>query len=256
MNNPKRAGKNGPVGTSNKWKVLLEKAQDDIFNILDNYEDKDENLISVKARDLYEKTDITNIKYEESYSFKQPSDIKSDSKLVDNNYDNIDHNKESYSTLMGTMVHRLMEMIIMSKDSLNKETIINDILTKYVTIEFSNQIEIFKSKLNKVYDVIHNGGFIQKGNASQDILNIVLNADSVYSEIPFTYKKEDVIYNGIIDLIYEKNGKLHIIDWKTNKDDNNLDEHYKQQLEAYKDSVKTLLGKEIEDALIYHIDIQ
>ena len=61
--------------------------------------------------------------------------------------------------------------------------------------------------------------------------------------------------NGIIDLIYRKDGKLHIIDWKTNRNEEGLAEHYKGQLDAYKKAVKLMTGEEAEDALIYHISI-
>ena len=82
-----------------------------------------------------------------------------------------------------------------------------------------------------------------------------MDADEVYSEVPFSYRKQDAIYHGIIDLIYNADGKLHIIDWKTNRDGEGLSEHYQGQLEAYREAVKRMLGEETEDALIYHIPV-
>ena len=64
-----------------------------------------------------------------------------------------------------------------------------------------------------------------------------------------------MIWNGIIDLIYRKDDKLHIIDWKTNRSAEGLAEHYKGQLDAYKNATKEITGKEVEDALIYHIQL-
>ena len=156
--------------------------------------------------------------------------------------------------MMGTMVHRMMEMIIMSKDKLQKNVMINNIISEYLTSEFENRKELFADAMNNVYDVMHNGGFPQINGAMQEILPEVLNADEVYSEVPFTYKEEETIWNGIIDLIYKKDGKLHIIDWKTNRSDKGLAEHYKNQLDTYKEATKQIIGEDVEDALIYHIN--
>ena len=116
--------------------------------------------------------------------------------------------------------------------------------------------ESFRKKLESVYDVMHNGGYPQINGAIQDILPEILSADEVYSEVPFTYKEEGTIWNGIIDLIYRKAGKLHIIDWKTNRNDEGLAEHYKDQLDAYKKATKEITGESAKYALIYHISIE
>ena len=259
ISEPKRKGKNGPVGMGNKWKPLKEKTRDKFFetfdkNIANNETAEDE----VKSNDLYKNVKLIDIKSEESYSLRHPSDVQSLSKTSELPYESEGisiNNGETYSTLMGTMVHRLMEMIVMSKDSIPKEIAVNNILNEYVTEEYVDKLNIFKEKLFNVYEVMHNGGFAQKGKAPQDILPIILKSDNHYSEVPFTYKKGNEIWTGFIDLIYEDEGKLYIIDWKTNKNDENLDEHYKDQLNSYKEAAKTVLDKKIEDAIIYHIDI-
>ena len=157
--------------------------------------------------------------------------------------------------MIGTMVHRLMEMIIMSKDNLSENDIVNNILYEYMIPDMEKYRGSFDKKLRFVYKTMHVGGYPQINGATQDILPELLNADETYSEVPFAYKEKDIIWNGIIDLIYRKNGKLHIIDWKTNKNDEGLAEHYKGQLEAYKKATKQITDEEVEDAMIYHITI-
>ena len=262
VNHPKEPRKENIISGNgrSKWKVLKEHINEDIFEkIAENSNYKEQKLNEIDADSIYKNAIITKITNEETYSFKQPSDIQSSSKTNEKPYENGGlpiKNDETYSTLIGTMVHRLMEMIIMSKDNISKEDAINNILTEYVTEEFVNNLSTFKEKLIKVYEVMHNGGFNQKGKAPQNLLPILLNADKCYSEVPFTFLDDNNnLWNGIIDLIYEKDNKLHIIDWKTNKDDSNLDEHYKDQLEAYKKAVKQTLNIDVEDALIYHITL-
>lgn len=244
----------------NKWEKLFAANQNPFFEEFSEIGspikvDADEK----DANSLYKDNNVfIESAYEKTYDKKSPSTLTVPSKINDESYDHEEvreHGEDTYSTIIGTMVHRLMEMIIMSKDRLTRDSIVNNIISEYVTKEFEEYIPIFTKVLNNTYDVIHNGGFNQKGKVSQDILSILLNADEVYSEIPFTYQEDSVIWNGIIDLIYRKDNKLHIVDWKTNRNDEDLDEHYKNQLDAYIKASEKMLNEKIEDALIYHIDI-
>ena len=262
VNDPKRSRGDKIINGNgwSKWKVLKEHINEDFFKVIgENPNYKEPEFEEIKADDLYKSAKLIEINAKETYLFKQPSDIQTPSKTSELPYENEGMpigNGETYATLMGTMVHRLMEMIIMSNNNISKNDAINNILNEYVTQEFKDKLDLFKQKLINVYDVMHNGGFPQKGKAPQDILPIILSADKYYSEVPFTLKEGNNLWNGIIDLIYEKDGKLHIIDWKTNKDDEGLDEHYKDQLNAYIKATKLTLGKDVEDALIYHLDIK
>jgi len=219
-----------------------------------NYDDFDNtsNIIQNNSKELSEL----------SYELNNPSkliqkDNDIDLDINERTQKHINENGiDSLATITGTIVHRLMELMIMSNKKIFKQDMINFIIEENITNEFNDNKDFLVSILNKVYDVMNNGGFEQKGKAPKDILPIILSADKCYSEVPFISKQGNNICNGIIDLVYEKDGKLHIIDWKTNKDDNNLDEHYKDQLNAYKIAAKNGIGKEVEDALIYHIDIK
>ena len=73
-------------------------------------------------------------------------------------------------------------------------------------------------------------------------------------------KTVKTLWNGIMDVIYKKDGKWHIVDWKTNKEGSHLDEKYKDQLEAYKTAFRTIFADDDQvdidvDAYTYHIDI-
>lgn len=57
-----------------------------------------------------------------------------------------------------------------------------------------------------------------------------------------------------MDAVYRKDGAWHIIDYKTNADADDLDKHYREQLEAYTKAFKTMTGNEA-DALTYHIEV-
>ena len=147
----------------------------------------------------------------------------------------------------GTLIHRMMEMIINSKGKLAKNIIINNVLNEYSLSD--NQT--YKNILSSVYDTMFSGGYPQKNNAPQDLLGVAFSS-TCSCEIPFSYKEGKMIWQGIIDLLYINGDKYFIVDYKTNEDDENLEEEYKSQLEAYKKALKKTLGIDAE-AYIYHI---
>ncbi len=250
----KRGDKFSSVGKRNQWYYLLEKVKDDIFKVVKEDNSFTSNIGKiVDASELY---DIESLKQNDisTYQYKKPSEIKDIPKTDDSP---IDEETNNDSTLLGTMVHRLLEMIIMSKDKLDKDDIIYNILDEYVTQEYIDNKENYKQVLNNVYSQMHNGGYPQVNGIKQDILSLLLSKDvKTYCEIPFTYKDDNTIWKGIIDLVYEKDNELHIIDWKTNKENIGLDDEYKSQLDAYKNAIKNILNKDVKDAYIYHIDIK
>ena len=268
INHAKQAGRTGaPQASANKWKPLKDKllskekdADDSAHMLLETlgenpyYNKADHDTVDPIA--LYDETETTMIRTEPTYVKASPSTLKTVSKISEDPFESEgieETNEETYSTLIGTMVHRLMEMILMSKDQLSETDIIDNILSEYTIAEFKDQEDRFRQTLESVYEVMHQGGYPQSNGAIQDILPELLKAEEIASEVPFTYKEEDTIWNGIIDLIYRKDGKLHIIDWKTNKSDKGLAEHYMGQLDAYKKAVRQITGENVEDALIYHI---
>ena len=148
----------------------------------------------------------------------------------------------------GTLIHRLMEMIVNSKGKLVK-----DIMVDVVLNEFSlSDNQTYRDILDRVYDTMFNGGYPQNNDAPQDLLKIVFNS-TCECEVPFSFKEGKMIWQGIIDLLYINNGQYFIVDYKTNEDDDNLDEEYKKQLEAYKKALKKSLGV-VAEAYIYHIE--
>ena len=55
-------------------------------------------------------------------------------------------------------------------------------------------------------------------------------------------------------MVYRKSDKWHIIDYKTNTDDSDLDKQYESQLSAYTETFKATTGEDA-DAAVYHINI-
>ena len=74
---------------------------------------------------------------------------------------------------------------------------------------------------------------------------------NIYHEYEFIYNKGDIKYHGIIDLIVEYPSYIDIIDFKLK---NVTDEHYKEQLEGYKEYISKITNKKVNTYLYSIID--
>lgn len=158
------------------------------------------------------------------------------------------------AALVGTMVHRLMECVVSSGGNTGITGLVSSILDSFGVSD-----EKYAKLLSGVLETLSNGGFPQKNGAVQDILSELADAEQTGCEVPFSYRKDleggsFEIYHGIIDLVYKKSGKWHIIDYKTNAETTGLDDRYEDQLEAYKSAFYAITGEKA-DAFIYHIDV-
>lgn len=160
--------------------------------------------------------------------------------------------EEHDSTLIGTIIHKLMECLVASRNDYK------DIDALIEKIAFDYHAEKYLNLLKNTAKAILNGGFMQKNSSlPADILNELLSAKQVWCEVPFSYQNDKGnIISGVIDCLYlDKENMYHIIDYKTNKEDDVkvLKNEYEKQLAVYQASLRKLGIN--ATAHIYHIDI-
>lgn len=159
---------------------------------------------------------------------------------------------------LGTMLHRLMELLVRSKNRMSVADMTTQILEECLPAEYELQREIFAHAVTATAERIRQGGFAQENGVPQDILQTLLTAEEVCTEVPFCYSEKQgdktVLYNGIMDVVYCEHGNWHIIDYKTNQDGEHLDQKYHAQLDTYIKALKQTTGHEA-DAKIYHIEV-
>jgi len=153
------------------------------------------------------------------------------------------------AALTGTLVHRLMECIVSGGIPADTNLLISSILHEYEAEE-----QVYCPLLKKVIDTMTHGGYPQENDVPADLLAVLRNADEVYCEVPFCQQRGSEIVNGIIDLLYRMGDAWHILDYKTNAERSRLSEKYAEQLAAYTEAVREIVGVEA-DAIIYHIDV-
>ena len=259
------------------WTPLGPDMRPDVFGLFEGPVPANKEKDTVSADELYDKAKkecvLSNKVNDASYINMKPSKLdstsskmKSGDEVSDEETDsstdteeNSTDKKEGFATLIGNMVHRLMETIVSNRNTGDIDAIIAETIRMFRTIKSEPYEQRFSDMLHSVATVITSGGYAQTNGVPQDILNTLLNADDVYCEVPFAYKetvnKEDVLWNGVIDVMYREGEDWHIVDYKTNAESTGLDEHYKNQLEAYCKAVEESTGIKVVDAKIYHIDV-
>ena len=105
---------------------------------------------------------------------------------------------------------------------------------------------------------------------SSEFMKKIKNAKEIYKEMPFytyvntkeiynTENEENILVQGIIDLYYiDENDNIILVDYKTDyvKDEKELVEKYKIQLEFYAKALEEALGKKISETYIYSIYVE
>ena len=69
--------------------------------------------------------------------------------------------------------------------------------------------------------------------------------------------EETTIVQGIIDALFEEDGKYVVVDYKTDKvdDPKKLVEEYENQLKVYKNAVEKITDKEVKEMIIYSVEL-
>ena len=246
----------------NPWGDLLDDNLP-LIPIAPNPDDYKKILENVEAETLRSDCCKNEESNKPSYGIKKPSDFKIkiyNDNVTDIDEDKVDVNREKEiinngidyeSTIVGTMVHRLMELLVNSRNSYSVEDAIYNVMKEFNYPEYENLIANVANKMT--------GGGCKQNNGflPDDILTELVNADKVMCELPFAYKENNITVQGIIDCIYLKNNEWTIIDYKTNKENDvsRLSQEYSGQLHYYK---KALLNTYQIDAKakIYHIDVE
>ena len=276
-----QATSKGGESHKSKWEPLMENASEneikDFFECTEETEKVAITSDSVDSISLYDKAEessvLKNRKSEKAtYSIETPSHLHLPSKMSESQEHVADEAPKAteepqndqlsvvhrHPQELGTMTHKLMEMLVSAKDKIEASEAVNEILNEFLTPECEKFRDDFKAALSGVAERMRNGGYAQSNGLPQDMLKTLLDADEVYCEVPFCYSEESengkAVWNGIMDVVYLANGAWHIVDYKTNADGNDLDKRYELQLAAYIKAFKKTTGNDA-DAFTYHIDI-
>jgi ATP-dependent exoDNAse (exonuclease V) beta subunit len=90
-----------------------------------------------------------------------------------------------------------------------------------------------------------------------DLIRRILASDRYYKEVPFAFKKNGTIVEGKIDVLFEEDGEITIVDFKTDKvtktDLKKRVEHYRPQVETYRQAVTAACGKSPKEVILFFL---
>ncbi len=101
---------------------------------------------------------------------------------------------------------------------------------------------------------------------SSEVCSDILSADEIYREFPFRFllpakelyhvpSQEQVLIQGVVDLVYIKDNKAYIIDYKTDAsaDEKQMTEKYQPQLMIYQKAIEKVLNISVSQTILFSI---
>ena len=155
----------------------------------------------------------------------------------------------------GIFIHSALEIINKKIKANNNEYVGDEEVAKTVELLFEKANIKFKEEEPEKYD-------LKLETIIKDVIRyykeVGNNLTIIDSEYPFYIRGENYAFTGIVDLIYEKDGKLGILDYKnTSLVGSQYLAKYRKQLHLYlmalRDENREFDGRKIEEIQIYAI---
>ena len=147
--------------------------------------------------------------------------------------------RQTPALVVGDLAHRFLQNWQFASDVKNFEGQLLDFLTHALPSEFESSRGKIESELRNVLQAFFRSQAYAELTGSR-ILG---------REVPLLMPWNGTIMEGVIDLIYEKNGLLYLADYKTDRVAPDKlrqgAERYRQQAEIYSRAVKQSLGREV-----------
>jgi len=231
--------------SENYWKDLLDSDTKE-FQIEERTNKSDIAIPNYKYEDLYE----SNVKLSNTSTYKiiRPSDDFKYNQEQKQEVSNI--KKELSATLIGTVVHKLMESIVTSNFKIDCNELVKNVLNKFnVELKY---YDLFVSICNKMLK----DGYTQEKGITNLFKYLKENNAKCYCEVPFATKDGKEIISGIIDLIYTIDDiNYYIVDYKTDNELKDINANHKKQLSLYEKAFKENNPGCNVESYIYHIEI-
>lgn len=159
----------------------------------------------------------------------------------------------------GTAYHRLLELLDFSKDytaqEIQKEMtcFAEQGLMEEAMLECINVNDILTFLKSSAGKRIHEASLRKQFYAEQPFV-LGLDAKDIYGG----ESKEVILIQGIIDVYFEEDGELVVLDYKTDKvtKAEELVERYRAQLDYYGQALERLTGKRVKEKIIYSFTLQ
>lgn len=168
--------------------------------------------------------------------------------------------KEIKGSDRGTVVHKIMECVDFTSTHTDEQ--VKDLIEKLSVREIIDPViakTIYRAPITAFLqtDLAHRMALAQKANQlfKEQQFVIGISADEIKEEY---HSKDLVLIQGIIDLYFEEDGELVLLDYKTDKVEqaDELVRRYHKQLDYYQRALQDLTGKKVKEKIIYSFTLQ
>ncbi|MEG2521992.1 MAG: helicase-exonuclease AddAB subunit AddA [Anaerovoracaceae bacterium] len=236
---------------SNAFKYIEKNQNDFTINNKNNESQELDTIVKIEDfnQDVY---NFVNRRLSFEYPDKDMLSMKSKFSVSELNNDyapnvtlkTLDEKEKSIEGVVrGSLYHLVMEKIDFSLALTEGIPYIEKSINQMVSDNIISEEELGQINIAGINDFFHT-----------DIGKRAANNNPV-KEQAFTmvHKINDcqVLVQGVMDCFFEENGKLVIIDYKTNKNTENIEKIYIKQLELYKEALMKSTGKEVSQCWLY-----
>lgn len=207
-------------------------------------------------RDLIRKTSVSEIK--KAYldeTFTEDLFNHSERREIVPQFAKESGEREVSGTERGSAVHKVMELLDFSTE--NVEEAIRVMVEKgFLSKESADLVSIAKIEKFLKSDLAHRMALAQKAGTLKREQPFVLGLDA--SEVKKEYPKgETVLLQGIIDAFFIEDGKIVLVDYKTDviKTPSELMERYKIQLVYYEQALTRITGLPVKESVLYSFSL-
>lgn len=169
--------------------------------------------------------------------------------------------KKFSSAERGTLMHLVMQHVDMDKTSTMED--INNQINSMIMNEFLTEEQAKVIKTDKILKFFKNslGERVKKSSLAkrETPFYIEIKSTDIFKELPEEiYGEEKVLIQGVIDLYFEEDDGLVIVDYKTDyvDDIDKIKKKYSLQLKYYSEALERITGKKVKENYLYlfHID--
>ncbi len=170
--------------------------------------------------------------------------------------------KEAGGATRGSAYHRLLELLDFEKflSCENREQLLKELRVQEAAIlteRTMSQQEIALVSEEKILSFLQSDAAVDMGKAAEK--GMLFKEQPFVMELPARRvnpdfpKEETVLIQGIIDVYYIRDGKVTLLDYKTDRvaKKEDLIKRYQTQLDYYKEALERLTGQEVAEVLIY-----
>ncbi len=157
------------------------------------------------------------------------------------------------ATQRGTSTHRVMQFLDFEKAQLNLQQELDRLVEwQFFSVEDIKAVDCEKIEKFLSGDLCRRiiaSSFVKKEMrflTEKPATQIAVGLDSRFSD-------ENIVIQGAVDCLFEENGKIVIVDFKTDRvaDEKLLADTYKEQLEIYAGACEKIFSKPVKELLLY-----